>query len=136
MATYAWKFIDNSGSAVPEQNWNTPSSWVLYPVVNPPVTGVVPGAWDSAYFGVGAGNANVSAFGFARSYPVTVDLTDSLTLATLGLGGMAITGVNLGSPITPVFSAPTIFPTIKVNGDTTSGSCQAARGIFHSWGEA
>ena len=138
MSTYAWRFIDDSGNAIPEQIWNTPSLWVAYPASNPPVTGVVPGATDLAY--VGAGNANVSSFGFVHSYPVTVDVTDSRSVATLGLGGMSITNVSIGASITPIFGPSSIFPTIKVNGgsldvtgdivDTFTGTIDVPLPIF------
>lgn len=62
MAIYGWKLVDDSGNPVPEQNWNTPGSWVAYPVANPPVTGTVPAAGDDAF--IGAGTVDVLLGGF------------------------------------------------------------------------
>jgi hypothetical protein len=116
MATYGWKPVNDSGNPVPEQNWNTPASWIAFPATNPPVTGTVPGAGDHAL--IGAGTVDVSTlFGsFSNDYTVTVDVTDSRTVATLGLGGLAITGINLFPTISPIFGTPTVFPTLKVTG--------------------
>ena len=118
MATYGWKLADNSGNPLTGPiDWNTPGSWMAYPVANPPVTGTVPGAADSAF--VIAGTVNVSTgFGsFANAYPVTVDVTTGQTVTTLGLGGIAITGVNFGTgtPV-PVFGTPSVLPTLDING--------------------
>ena len=106
MATYGWKLVDDSGNPVPEQDWNTPASWVAYPVANPPVTGTVPGAGDDAFIGAGTVNVSVLGFPFANDYEVKVDVTDSRTVANLGLGGMSITGLNLFPAITPIFGTP------------------------------
>jgi large repetitive protein len=116
MAIYGWKLVDDSGNPVPEQNWNTPGSWVAYPVANPPVTGTVPAAGDDAFIGAGTVNVSVFGFPFVNDYAVTVDVTDSRTVSTLGLGGMSITGLNLFPTISPVFGTPTVFPTVKVTG--------------------
>ena len=58
----------------------------------------------------------VFGFPFANNYAVTVDVTDSRTVATLGLGGMSITGLNVFPAISPIFGTPTVFPTVKVTG--------------------
>jgi hypothetical protein len=116
MAIYGWKLVDDSGNPVPEQNWNTPGSWIAYPVANPPVTGTVPTAGDDAFIGAGTVNVSVFGFPFVNDYAVTVDVTDTRTVANLGLGGMSITGLNLFPTISPVFGTPTVFPTVKVTG--------------------
>ncbi len=116
MATYGWKLVDDSGNPVPEQNWNTPGSWIAYPVANPPVTGTVPAAGDDAFIGAGTVNVSVFGFPFVNDYAVTVDVTDSRTVADLGLGGMSITGLNLFPTVSPVFGTPTVFPTVKITG--------------------
>ena len=114
MAIYGWKLVDDSGNPVAEQNWNTPASWVAYPVANPPVTGTVPTAADDAFIGAGTVDVLVGGFlPFNNKYAVTVDVTDSRTVANLGLGGMSITGLN---GFSPVFGTPTVFPTVKVTG--------------------
>ena len=114
MAIYGWKLADDSGNPVPEQNWNTPGSWIAYPVANPPVTGTVPTAGDDAFIGAGTVDVLVGGFfPFNNEYAVTVDVTDSRTVANLGLGGMSITGLN---GFSPVFGTPTVFPTVKVTG--------------------
>ncbi len=116
MATYGWRPVDSTGNPVPEQNWNTPAEWTLFPLTDPPVTGVVPTATDTAL--IGAGTINVSTFlgSLSQSYPVTVDVTDSRTVPALGLGGLNVNGVN-GS-FQPTFGTPTVFPLVKVTGGT------------------
>ena len=94
MATYGWRPVDNSGNPVPEQNWNTPAEWVLFPLTNPPVTGVVPSAGDTALLGAGTVDVTTPFGSLNQAYAVTVDVTDGVTVATLGLGGVAVTGVN------------------------------------------
>ena len=131
MAIYGWKLADNSGNPVPEQNWNTPASWIAYPVANPPVPGtVVPAAGDDAFIGAGTVNVSVSVgpfvFPFNNEYDVAVDVTDSRTVANLGLGGMSITGLNR---ISPVFGTPTVFPTVKVTG----GSLDVAGNLVNTF---
>ena len=96
-----------------------------------PVPGtVVPAAGDDAFIGAGTVNVSVSVgpfvFPFNNKYDVAVDVTDSRTVANLGLGGMSITGLN---GISPVFGTPTVFPTVKVTG----GSLDVAGNLVNTF---
>ena len=111
MPTYGWNLVDSSGNPVPPSDWLQSSLWAVYPVANPPVTGKVPGAGNSAFIIAGTVNASIPFLGqFSKIYPTTVDVTTSVTIATLGLGGLSVTS------IAPTFGTPTVLPTVDING--------------------
>ncbi len=117
MTTYGWQLADSNGNPLTGPlNWDVSTWWDVYPVSNPPVNGI-PGAADSAFITAGTVNVNTPFGSYVNAYPITVNVTTAQTVATLGLGGINIDGINnIFTAPTPATGNPTILPTLDVNG--------------------